>query len=112
MLCSKRLVGWKLSSFTSDCCCLLVVCGLEFAGDRARSVPLETIANMSTGTAGEIKIEKLNRDNYHTWKFNMKMQLILKDLWDFVQGAEVLPDQPNEKKHVRHSGRKATYHWL
>ena len=36
------------------------------------------------------KVEKLNSDNYHSWKFNIKMFLIGKDLWDIVDGSEVL----------------------
>ena len=36
------------------------------------------------------KIEKLTADNYHSWKFNMKMYLIGIDLWDIVTGAAVM----------------------
>ena len=36
------------------------------------------------------KIEKLTADNYHSWKFNMRMYLIGKDLWEIVTGAEVM----------------------
>ena len=36
------------------------------------------------------KIEKLNADIYHSWKFNMKMYLIGKDLWEIVTGNEVM----------------------
>ena len=47
------------------------------------------------------KIEKLTADNYHSWKFNMKMYLIVKDLWETVAGAEVigngLPDAEKQK---------------
>ena len=38
----------------------------------------------------DFKFEKLTADNYHTWKFNMKMFLIGKDLWDIVNGSEIL----------------------
>ena len=38
------------------------------------------------------RMDKLNGDNYHTWKFQMKMYLIGKDLWDIVEGTEVLAD--------------------
>ena len=36
------------------------------------------------------KIEKLTADNYHSWKFNMRMYLIGKDLWEIVTGAGVM----------------------
>ena len=35
------------------------------------------------------KVEKLTGDNYHSWKFNMKMYLIGKDLWEIVTGTEM-----------------------
>ena len=36
------------------------------------------------------KMEKLTADNYHSWKFNTRMYLIGKDLWQIVTGAEVM----------------------
>ena len=42
------------------------------------------------------KIEKLTADNYHSWKFNMKMYLIGKDLWEIVTGTELLNDELSE----------------
>ena len=36
------------------------------------------------------RVEKLTRENYHTWKFDMKMLLLDKDLWDVVTGDETL----------------------
>ena len=36
------------------------------------------------------KLEKLTGDNYYHWKFQMKMYLIGKDLWELVTGAETL----------------------
>ena len=52
------------------------------------------------------KMEKLNTENYHSWKFSMKMFLIGKDLWEIVQGTEVLPREAvvgseAQKKFVR-----------
>ena len=32
-------------------------------------------------------------DNYYNWKFQMKMCLICKDLWDIVKGVETLPEE-------------------
>ena len=36
------------------------------------------------------KVEKLSGENYHCWKFQMKMFLIGKDLWDIVTGTETM----------------------
>ena len=49
------------------------------------------------------KLEKLTVENYHGWKFSVKMYLIGKDLWDIVQGTEVLAEDANEddKKKFR-----------
>ena len=52
----------------------------------------------STTDETSFKTEKLNGDNFHSWKFNVKMYLIGRDLWDIVQGKEVLPDDPTEKQ--------------
>ena len=38
------------------------------------------------------KVEKLTSETYHSWKFNMKMYLIGKDLWEIVCGNETLED--------------------
>ena len=38
----------------------------------------------------EFKTEKLTGENYHSWKFQMKMYLISKDLWEIETGTEVL----------------------
>eukprot|EP00795_Rhopilema_esculentum_P013408 gene13408-4273_t len=38
------------------------------------------------------KIEKLTGKNYHNWKFQMKMYLFSKDLWEIVTGTEVLDE--------------------
>ena len=40
----------------------------------------------------EFKFEKLAAENYHTWRFNMKMYLIGKDLWAIVTGVETLTE--------------------
>ena len=49
-------------------------------------------------TTGNLKIEKLNRDNYAVWKFNMKMHHIGKDLRDLVQGVELLAADATDNK--------------
>ena len=52
---------------------------------------------------------KLDGDNYHSWKFNMRMYLIGKDVWDYVDGTEKLPDEPSEeeKKKFRKNDNQA-----
>ena len=45
---------------------------------------------MAMAADSEFTFEKLTAENYHTWKFNMKMPLIGKDLWEIVNGSEVL----------------------
>lgn len=37
-------------------------------------------------------IEKLNSENYSTWKFQMKHMLLAKELWCVTDGTEVLND--------------------
>ena len=38
-------------------------------------------------------IEKLNRSNWNTWKFQMKHLLMAKGLWNLVDGSEVLASE-------------------
>ena len=41
------------------------------------------------------QIPKLSADNYHNWKFDIKMALIGRDLWDIVTGGEILEENAN-----------------
>lgn len=41
---------------------------------------------------GAMKIEKLNGTNYQTWKFNVKLMLMQKELWGIVDGTDVIGD--------------------
>ena len=50
---------------------------------------------MSADQEPGFKTEKLTADNYHTWKFNLKMYLIAKDLWEIVQGTEIVDEADN-----------------
>ena len=34
------------------------------------------------------RVDKLNGTNYHNWKFNVRMLLTGKDLWEIVEGTE------------------------
>src|SRR5215469_590900 len=43
-----------------------------------------------------LQIEKLDGSNYHSWKYNMKMVLIERDLWDYVNEPPVAPTDPAE----------------
>ena len=46
----------------------------------------------------QTQIQKLSgSEEYFNWKFDMEMLLIGKDLWDIVQGTEVLADDATEK---------------
>ena len=55
------------------------------------------------------KIEKLTAENYHSWKFNMKMHLIERDLWEIVTGEEKVMDNMSENvmKKIKKHERKA-----
>ena len=61
---------------------------------------------MASGEEASLKIEKLNRDNYHVWKFQIKMYLIGKDLWDIVQGKEVLREGASPDESVKFRKRE------
>ena len=38
------------------------------------------------------KIEELDGKNYQSWKYNIKLVLMERGLWGFVEGTEVAPD--------------------
>ena len=48
--------------------------------------------------AGFIKVDKLTYDNYPHWKFNMKMYLVGRDLWDIVEGTETLTEEETDNE--------------
>lgn len=52
------------------------------------------------------KVEKLTAENYHSWKFNMKMILIGKDLWEIVNGTETLDEDADENKQRKFKKRE------
>ena len=57
--------------------------------------------------AGEgFKLDKLTADNFHSWKFNMKMFLIGKDLWDLVEGTETLGEEATEDEKKKFKKRE------
>lgn len=46
---------------------------------------------MSDTQLSGMNFDKLGCDNYHSWKFSMKMYLVGKDLWEIVDGTETQP---------------------
>ena len=53
-----------------------------------------------------VRIEKLKSpDDYHNWKFNMKMWLIGNDVWGIVEGTEVLSETANEEDRKKFKKR-------
>ena len=52
------------------------------------------------------KIEKLTADNYHSWKFNMKMYLIGIDLWEIFTGAEIMDNDLSDAEKWKFKKRK------
>ena len=61
---------------------------------------------MAAAEDTSFKVEKLTADNYHSWKFNMKMLLIGKDLWEIVNGTETLDENANENERARFRKRE------
>ena len=49
---------------------------------------------------------QLTGDNYHEWKFSMKWLLMGLDLWDLVDGTEVLPDRAGQKQQEKFRKRQ------
>ena len=52
----------------------------------------------SSARSDDMKIEKLNGSNYISWKFNMKLLLMEKDLYGFIDGTEKPPEVSEEDK--------------
>ena len=46
---------------------------------------------------------KMTTENYHVCRFNMKMYLIVKNLWEIVTGAEAVSNRAsvNQKKALK-----------
>jgi len=54
------------------------------------------------------RIDKLNSNNYRSWKFNMKMALIQRELWKHVTGEAIRPtDNENEVDRYNRTEEKA-----
>ena len=54
----------------------------------------------------DFKFDKLTAENYHNWKFNMKMFLIGKDLWEIVQGTETLGENATAEEQRKFKKRE------
>ena len=55
---------------------------------------------MASDHGSSMKIEKLNVNNFISWKFNMKCLLMEKGLWGFVTGTAVKPEVKTENADV------------
>ena len=55
------------------------------------------------------RVEKLTSENYHNWKFDMKMLLVGRDLWEVVTGEEVVDGvaEERERNGIRKRDNKA-----
>ncbi|XP_033204457.1 uncharacterized protein LOC117165106 [Bombus vancouverensis nearcticus] len=49
---------------------------------------------MSSGAS--LSIEKLNKENYDTWKLQMEAILIKDDLWGYANGSIIKPEAADE----------------
>ena len=58
----------------------------------------ETMASSASNERDAAKIEKLNGSNYQTWKYNMKLILMERGLWGFIDGREVRPNMASMLK--------------
>ena len=52
-----------------------------------------------------LNFDKLNLDNFHTWKFSMKMFLIGKGLWEIVDGTETVAHDASEELKAKFKKR-------
>jgi len=54
---------------------------------------------------GRWSIERLNGENWMTWKFQMKHMLLVKELWNVTTGTEVLPNDANDAARADFNSR-------
>ena len=52
------------------------------------------------------KIEKFTAENYHSWKFGIKMSLIGKDFWEIIQGTESLAEDASAEEQRKFKKRE------
>ena len=53
------------------------------------------------GDFGKMALGKLDGDNYHSWKFNIRMYLMGKDIWDVVDGTDSLAADADATEKLR-----------
>ena len=58
------------------------------------------------GIGDKFEIEKLNRSNWPTWKFQMKHLLMAKELWEYVEGTARSPDADSDGAQARYEKDK------
>jgi len=51
------------------------------------------------------RVDRLNNNNYRTWKFAMKMLLIQRELWKYVDGSAVIRDDATIEQKVSHRSK-------
>ena len=61
---------------------------------------------MASAEDNNFRAEKLTGDNYYNWKFDMRMMLIGKDIWDIVTGDEVLQENASNKERLSYKKRE------
>ena len=57
-------------------------------------------------SVSKVTVEKLNHENYETWSFRMMMLLIDRDLWDIVEGTDIISITASEEEKLRYERRK------
>jgi len=51
------------------------------------------------------RVDRLNSNNYRTWKFAMKMLLIQRELWKYVNRSAVLRDDATTEQKASHRSK-------
>ena len=93
--------------------------GVKTFGTKVWSKLFSITKNFNIAEAREItKAEHLNGKNYQTWKYNIKLVLMERGLYGFINGTEEQPAKTAtaQVKSVHHLLRlrseKAYIHWL
>ena len=58
-----------------------------------------------SGALSKVIIEKLTHENYDSWSFRMMMLLVDRDLWEIVNGDEILPPNANNELKLKFKKR-------
>src|SRR4051812_26864353 len=58
-----------------------------------------------TNSSSPFQIDKFGGDNFHLWKFKMRMILEEKDLWTIVNGTENRPADTDKLAHATYEKR-------